>query len=71
MLHHRHGQALTHSSIEEITQQRGRSRVNRGAGESLDVCPHLERDPLVLSSLTEGMSEEEDIIHSDTQSQEW
>lgn len=31
---------------------------------------HLERDPLVLSGFTEGVSEEEDIIHSDPKSQE-
>lgn len=31
---------------------------------------HLKRDPLVLSGLTEGVSEEEHVINSDSQSQE-
>lgn len=37
---------------------------------SVGCWPHLERDPLVLTGLAEGMSEEEDIVHSDAQSQE-
>lgn len=40
------------------------------SSEQQGRLPHLERDPLVLSGFTEGMSEEEDVIHSDTQSQE-
>lgn len=60
VLYHRHRQAFTHSITEEIRQQ-GRLR---------DVWPHLERDPLVLSGLTEGVSQEEDVIHSYTQGQE-
>lgn len=32
--------------------------------------PHLKRDPLVLSSFTESMSEKEHVIHSDPESQE-
>lgn len=55
----------THSSMEEITQTQGDwERVSVG------YSPHLEWDPLVLSGFTEGMSEEEDIIHSNSQSQE-
>ena len=37
---------------------------------SVGCWPHLEWDPLVLTGLAEGMSEEEDIVHSDAQSQE-
>lgn len=37
---------------------------------SVGCLSHLEWDPLVLAGLTEGMSEEEDIIHSNAQRQE-
>lgn len=60
VLNHRHRQAFTHSITQEIRQQ---ARLR-------DVWPHLERDPLVLSSFTEGVSQQEDVIHSHTQGQE-
>lgn len=62
MLLHRHRQAFTHSSSKEIRHKRRRSSVNR------DVLLHLEWDPLILSGLTEGMSEKEDVIHTNSQS---
>lgn len=55
--------------MEEIRQQRGRHRVGEER-VSVGCLPHLEWDPLVLSGLTKGMSEEEDIIYSNAQSQE-
>lgn len=42
------------------------NRMNQRKG----CLSHLEWDPLVLASFTESVSEEEDIIHSNSQSQE-
>lgn len=63
-LRRRHRQALTHSSGG------GDKRAERSAGPAWERVSHLERDPLVLSGLAEGMSQEEDIIHPNAQSQE-
>lgn len=62
----------TFHTTEEIRRQGGGRGLLVGSGE-VRVCGrplYLKRDPLVLSGLTEGVSEEEDVIHSDTQSQE-
>lgn len=62
----------TFHTTEGIRWQGGGRGLLVGSGEVrvYGRPPHLERDPLVLSGLTEGVSEEEDVIHSDTQSQE-